>query len=429
MGFSSATELESSCLLPKPHLRPLRLLSLFLSAAPPSTTSSVDLDLPQPPRALLTDVSEALESVLACAANDLGGTSAASAAAAASCSAYCSWCFFASAAAGEMPSACVEPSISAVTCETLAVAARPFFLSFLLTLSPSSSLLLLNALVRLMRLFLRASLLNCPSLRIIIDADETVDEIEMLSVDELSFELRIPNRRPVGGGLLDATDPEAMEGSESCMFGGVLGDELSIELELSRCPLALPESLAPFPSSSAAVNANDPFADGLDVSVLELPPNAFLNLWAIPFFPLGVSTCCCAVIAEAVSSESSSSSTIVVRPLAVPGVPGLSLVGVPALDPSCWLSGLGFFPATTAEAVVAWTGVDARGASSLRDEVVDPGRNDPVAERVEFSLSVLERANGGGGGGVEDDFEAARAPAELTLDELFLAPFCCAAPA
>ena len=104
----------------------------------------------------------------------------------------------------------LERSNSAVTCETLACDASALpgffpFLTLLLLPSPFSSLFLsLNKDVMPARELRRASLPMEPSLRIITDAEETVEEREMLSVDMFIRALKSAAARDFffGGGVV-----------------------------------------------------------------------------------------------------------------------------------------------------------------------------------------------------------------------------------
>jgi hypothetical protein len=69
--------------------------------------------------------------------------------------------------------------------------------------------------VMLMRLFLRANFPMEPNLRIMTDADETVDESDILSVEALNFPLNRPAARDFG--LVDRIDSPAVT--------GVIGDD------------------------------------------------------------------------------------------------------------------------------------------------------------------------------------------------------------
>lgn len=129
-------------------------------------------------------------------------------------------------------------SISAVTCETLATAAVDFFflpscavkLPWLVDPDPAScnsfndlessrSLVesFLNAFVKLIRLLRRAILPICPNFLIMTEADDTVDEIETLSVDALP-NLPLNNDRfellGAGGGFDLDVEPRVVDDTE-----------------------------------------------------------------------------------------------------------------------------------------------------------------------------------------------------------------------
>ena len=150
----------------------------------------------------------------------------------------CSWCLRTSASAGVMPWAWLPDSSSAVTYATDGVAAPPFCLwsrsrlfAMLAPGTPNSETAsevarecasaaavsdnrspLWNMLLRERTDDLRASLPRLPILRSMTEADETVDEIEMLSVELFILLLRRPKRRPE----LDGSDPPAPVGPVPC---------------------------------------------------------------------------------------------------------------------------------------------------------------------------------------------------------------------
>lgn len=80
------------------------------------------------------------------------------------------------------------------------------------------------------------------------EADDTVDEIDRLSVELFIFELRMPNRRlldAVGGLFEGGSFDEVAEDAEGVSRMGVRGGELPIEPTLSLLILE-----GPFPSKS-----------------------------------------------------------------------------------------------------------------------------------------------------------------------------------
>jgi hypothetical protein len=203
------------------------------------------------------------------------------------------------------------------------------------------------------------------------DAEETVEEMEMLSVDALFFALNSPRRTT--GGLLD--DAATMAG------------EVSAELVLSDRTL-LPVSFAPRPSISASVSVK--FCEDGERE------KAFLNLCLMPLFSFASG----ADVPNAVSSESSPSSssanTIEARGVDSVGVADLVLAAadrvlaaVPARedDATCWLRGLGFLP-------VARVLIDDEGEWELAFTLSSGLREVRVRstdELVEFWLSVRGR--------------------------------------